>query len=198
MGVAGNWLPACSSCHLNHRQHHLRHQTPLTRNSKRDYCYDKSQLGHTARLYLLDRTGLARCDPGYLCSLPRRSGQGFSGTWVAGVGLLEVRVGGSGLVWIGQNVGHLTACRPPIPSRYTRHALTASRVLHRDRTRRSRLVLRQLACSHGGRRSSAPFPYQQKRRAVGGSSRHGMLESIPPWMAAGLLLLCNTRLLVVC
>lgn len=31
-----------------------------------------------------------------------------------------------------------------------------------------------------------------------GSSRHGMLESIPPWMAAGLLLLCNTRLLVVC
>jgi hypothetical protein len=105
----------CSSCCLDPRQHHPRHLTPLTRNSERDYCYDKSQLGHTARLYLLDRTGLGRCGFGVLCSLPRRSGQGFPGIWVVGVGLLVMRVGGSGLLWMGQSVGHPTACQPLIP-----------------------------------------------------------------------------------
>lgn len=54
--------------------------TPVARDSERDYCCDKSRLGHTAQL-LSARTGCGLGDvwSEALCSLPRRSGQGFPG-----------------------------------------------------------------------------------------------------------------------
>jgi len=62
--------------------------------------------------------------------------------------------------------------------------------------RRSRLDLRQWLVLRGVKEQRSGS--YQRHAYVVRSSRHEMLESIPPWMAAGLLTTCKHAHLVVC
>jgi hypothetical protein len=153
---------------------------------------------HRTRLYLLDGIGLGTRWFGNLCYLLRSSGQGFPGIWVASVDLARGGdvVGNFRLGWMGE-CGSSHRVSTSIPSFHTRPAQAANRGDGDGmQARRSRLDLRQWLVLRGVKEQRSGS--YQRHAYVVRSSRHGMLGSIPPWMAAGLLTTCKHVHLVVC
>jgi hypothetical protein len=153
---------------------------------------------HNTRLYLLDGIGLGTMWFGNLCYLLRRSGQGFPGI-----------SNGWRRFALGRKCGRqlqagLDGRMRIISPRAELHPVVSDATCSRRgpcdnggmQARRSRLDLRQWLVL-GGFQEQRSVSCQRHAYIVR-SSRHEMLESIPPWMAAGLLTTCKHAHLVVC